>query len=153
MISFSKNHERKQTVNRLLFIMWYFCHPLHTQAVSSYILLKKVFHHLLYTTFLSIFFLLRIPILIFNFDTAFEGSRYPTQQKMFGNIIWKSVKFHFWSIPTFWNFKCPPFFSWDSEFRFVFKSLLLSLERNVAKKVKKNIVWKKSVIFDQKLLI
>ena len=41
-------------------------------------------------------FFLRLPYLIFKFDTALEGSiQYVTQQKVFGNVIWKSVKLHY----------------------------------------------------------
>ena len=45
-------------------------------------------------------------------------------------------------------------FSWASEFKFVFKSLLLSLYRIVLAKLEvQTIFWKKNVIFDRKLLI
>ena len=42
-----------------------------------------------------------MPNLILKIDIAVEGSiQYLTQQKLFGNIIWKSVKLHL-SVNTF----------------------------------------------------
>ena len=87
---------------------------------------KKVLHHQTFTKIYKYHYFLSIPNLNFKFDTALEGSiQYLTQQYLLGNIMWKSVKLHFFCEYQYLGFfKSQQIFSGALEFSFVFKSLL-----------------------------